>query len=409
VLGTGLWNYQLWGDVQRTRIYRSGQRERLDVYQRLVNYNLILNVSRAPLLQDFSYMALDRPGRQAFQTFLRGRPRRIQLERERPSLLEKLAAAAGSWLDRTFGWDKLPVPLGIFALAGIRDRLRATNLFDTGVPARGGTPSAVEQRYRTADGRWNDLDHPTMGAVETPFGRNVAPGTTNPRPSRPCRHPSPAWSAGLCSPGRSSCRPRPSTCWPPPGCSSRSTTGSATLGRPTSSIGSRLVTVTPSPETGRRAHPPRPVRRTSTSARTRTGGTARRSRDHLRKEERRKWDDDELFEVARLVNVALMAEILTTEWTPAILAHPTTEKGMRINWWVISERLRRAYGRVSPDEVISGIPAPPAHLGVPYCLTEEFVAVYRMHPLVPTPSASTRPMAEGSRSRWGSANRTIRV
>ncbi len=70
VLGTGLWNYQVWNHVQPTRVYRSGQRESLDVYQRLVNYNFILNVRRAPLCQDFSHLALDQGGRQAFQTFL---------------------------------------------------------------------------------------------------------------------------------------------------------------------------------------------------------------------------------------------------------------------------------------------------------------------------------------------------
>lgn len=70
VLGTGLWNYQVWNHVQPMRVYRSGQRESLDVYQRLVNYNFILNVRRAPLCQDFSHLALDQGGRQAFQTFL---------------------------------------------------------------------------------------------------------------------------------------------------------------------------------------------------------------------------------------------------------------------------------------------------------------------------------------------------
>ncbi len=70
VLGTGLWNYQLWGQVQPTRVYRSAQRESVDVYQRLVNYNFILNVRRAPLCQDFSHLALDKGGRQAFRTFL---------------------------------------------------------------------------------------------------------------------------------------------------------------------------------------------------------------------------------------------------------------------------------------------------------------------------------------------------
>lgn len=71
VLGTGLWNYQLWTHVQPVRIYKNGQREPVDLYQRLVNYNFILNVSRAPLLQDLSYMAgNDDAGAAAFSTFL---------------------------------------------------------------------------------------------------------------------------------------------------------------------------------------------------------------------------------------------------------------------------------------------------------------------------------------------------
>ena len=35
-------------------------------------------------------------------------------------------------------------------------------------------------------------------------------------------------------------------------------------------------------------------------------------------------DDEELYDKARLVNAALMAKIHTVEWTPAIIAHPTT-------------------------------------------------------------------------------------
>jgi Lipoxygenase len=71
VLGTGLWNYQLWTHVQPIRIYQNGQRVPLDVYQRLVNYNFMLNVSRAPLLHDLSYMAgSDAAASAAFSTFL---------------------------------------------------------------------------------------------------------------------------------------------------------------------------------------------------------------------------------------------------------------------------------------------------------------------------------------------------
>jgi hypothetical protein len=69
MLGTGLWNYQLWTHIQPIRVYKNGQREPIDVYQRLVNANFNLNVKRAPLLQDFSYLALDPEGAAAFRTF----------------------------------------------------------------------------------------------------------------------------------------------------------------------------------------------------------------------------------------------------------------------------------------------------------------------------------------------------
>jgi hypothetical protein len=70
VLGSGLWNYQLWTHVQPVRVYKDGRREPIDLYQRLVNYNFMLNVSRAPLLQDISHLALDAAGAAAFSTFL---------------------------------------------------------------------------------------------------------------------------------------------------------------------------------------------------------------------------------------------------------------------------------------------------------------------------------------------------
>ena len=69
ILGTGLWNYQLWTNVQPVRIYRNGQRESVDVYQRLVNANFNLNVRRARLMQDFGYLALNRKGADAFRMF----------------------------------------------------------------------------------------------------------------------------------------------------------------------------------------------------------------------------------------------------------------------------------------------------------------------------------------------------
>jgi hypothetical protein len=80
-----------------------------------------------------------------------------------------------------------------------------------------------------------------------------------------------------------------------------------------------------------------------------------------------------------------MAKIHTVEWTPAIIAHPTTKVAMNANWWgLVGQGFTRRFGRLGSSEVLSGIPGSPTnHNGVPYSLTEEFVAVYRMHPLLP--------------------------
>jgi hypothetical protein len=97
------------------------------------------------------------------------------------------------------------------------------------------------------------------------------------------------------------------------------------------------------------------------------------------------WDDEELFQRARLVVAALLAKIHTVEWTPAIISHPTTVLALRANWYgVAGEKIARAFGRISDREVVSGIPGSETeHYGVPFSLTEEFASVYRMHPLLP--------------------------
>ncbi len=130
--------------------------------------------------------------------------------------------------------------------------------------------------------------------------------------------------------------------------------------------------------------------------------------------------DQWIYDRARLVNSALMAKIHTTEWTPALLANPVLEKAMAANWWgLIGDREGRdAYqagirgviedlektdsviknligldpelselinGASSIDHALAGVvgAAEPKNHGVAYSLTEEFVAVYRMHPLLP--------------------------
>jgi hypothetical protein len=59
ILGSFMWNYQLWTHRQPARIYENFQREPLDIYQRLVNANYILNVRRRALMYDFTYFGLD--------------------------------------------------------------------------------------------------------------------------------------------------------------------------------------------------------------------------------------------------------------------------------------------------------------------------------------------------------------
>lgn len=97
------------------------------------------------------------------------------------------------------------------------------------------------------------------------------------------------------------------------------------------------------------------------------------------------WSSERVFDTARLVNCALQAKIHTVEWTPAILSHPALQVAMSANWWgILGERLYKLLGRVAPGEAISGIPGSGAEQhGAPYALTEEFVSVYRLHPLIP--------------------------
>jgi hypothetical protein len=97
------------------------------------------------------------------------------------------------------------------------------------------------------------------------------------------------------------------------------------------------------------------------------------------------WSDDQLYAKARLINAALMAKIHTVEWTPAIIAHPTSQAAMRIDWWgLVGQRAVRRFGHFSRWDLLTGTPGSKKnHDGVPYTLTEEFTAVYRLHPLIP--------------------------
>jgi Animal haem peroxidase len=97
------------------------------------------------------------------------------------------------------------------------------------------------------------------------------------------------------------------------------------------------------------------------------------------------WEDERLFLTARLVNSALIAKIHTVEWTPGILANPVLETAMYANWYGALPRwAKRVLGKRPLTEGLTGIVgSTQEHHAAPYSITEEFVSVYRLHPLLP--------------------------
>ena len=98
-----------------------------------------------------------------------------------------------------------------------------------------------------------------------------------------------------------------------------------------------------------------------------------------------RWTDEQLFRKAKLINSALMAKIHTIEWTPAIVPNPIIATAMNVNWsGLAGEDLQDALAFLDDKELLGGIVGSHAdHHTAPYSLTEEFVSVYRMHPLIP--------------------------
>ncbi|QKV91012.1 peroxidase [Streptomyces sp. NA02950] len=95
--------------------------------------------------------------------------------------------------------------------------------------------------------------------------------------------------------------------------------------------------------------------------------------------------EESVYHTARLVVSALIAKIHTVEWTPAILATEVIDIGLKTNWQGPPDRWLSKLGLwLFEAKALGGIPRTlPEHHGVPYALTEDFVTVYRMHPLIP--------------------------
>ena len=79
-----------------------------------------------------------------------------------------------------------------------------------------------------------------------------------------------------------------------------------------------------------------------------------------------------------------MAKIHTVEWTPGILANPVLERAMNANWYGVLPRwVRQKFGHVGTEMIGGVVGSDQDHHTAPYAITEEFVAVYRLHPLLP--------------------------
>lgn len=95
--------------------------------------------------------------------------------------------------------------------------------------------------------------------------------------------------------------------------------------------------------------------------------------------------EDSIYHTARLVVSALIAKIHTVEWTPAILATEAIDLGLHTNWEGPPDNWLNKLGLwLLESHSLTGIPKTlPDHHAAPYSLTEDFVTVYRMHPLIP--------------------------
>lgn len=356
------------------------------------------------------------------------------------SPLSRLFTRLTQSLDQKVGWHRFPLPFALVVLIGLRTILRNQNLYDTTEVKLTGSDQSTGARQvtaRTADGTGNDLAHPSMGSAGTRFGRNVPlekayPDkarilTPNPRTvslellTRDTFQPvtilnmlAAAWVQFMIHDWLSHGKNQKENPWEiplndddpwpqhpmcilrthsdptrapgsdhlPPTYLNTAThwwdgsqiygSDEATVAKVRSGVNGKLVI---GPDGLLPLDPQSGVDITGVNGNWWIGLSMLHT---LFTREHNAICD-------RLVNAALLAKIHTIDWTPAILDHPTLQVAMNGNWWGLAgEWIYKRFGRISQSEVISGIPGSQTdHFGVPYAITEEFVSVYRMHPLLP--------------------------
>lgn len=375
-----------------------------------------------------------------------------------PGLLERLLGVAYRAINFFVSWDRLPTLTGAVNLSVFRNRLRAHNLYHTGYGIRtSGDWSAGKERWRSADGSFNSLDHPRMGMAGSRFGRNfplpecvaergddlVDP---NPRvisrellarrtfiPATTLNLLAAAWiqfethnwfSHGVPQPSDEFKIPlHPEDDWPEKvdGCMQIRRTVADTTPRETW-LGATATFCNANSHWWDAGQIYGSSRARQMQVRSEVDGKIKVDQDGLLPADPERqgadltgfndnwwvglsllhnlfarehnvicdalkarypvWNDEELFQRARLINAALIAKIHTVEWTPGILAHPALKFGMHANWSGVPYRvMRKVLGKSEAGHGILG--SPTDQHSAPYALTEEFTSVYRLHPLIP--------------------------
>lgn len=345
-------------------------------------------------------------------------------------MLAKALMPIAERLQRRFGWQRLPYYLGLATLVGLRERLRERNLYDTGVPGVDGPAPRAALGARDSSGRFNDLAQPGMGSAGANFGRNAptlpdadplaAPHPRDVSDALMARHtfvpashlnvlaaawlqfevhdwlshakepPAGDWLLAADMPLPKAIRDgrgfvcRESHWWDAsqlygahePYCSDIKTGDGEIL------VDEELLIQVE--EEAKSFNAPEASLWVGLALLQILFAREHNAIVRALRTTYPQRDADWLYAKARLINCALMAKIHTVEWTPAIIGHPTTERAIKATWWGLAGPGARRIKALRRNEFLYGIPGSKAdHHGVPYTLTEEFVTVYRLHPLLP--------------------------
>ncbi|KAJ7186700.1 heme peroxidase [Mycena filopes] len=98
------------------------------------------------------------------------------------------------------------------------------------------------------------------------------------------------------------------------------------------------------------------------------------------------WNDEEIFDHARLITTALNAKIHTVEWTPALLQDDILKTAMNVNWNGLAPEWLKGIPDIFTQAVSEAwfgiVGGKPDFAGVQFAHSEEFVSVYRFHSLL---------------------------